>query len=110
MHVFCPSAQLLISGWLHYLPVTRADGRFLGWVHPEVCERYGIPGAPEEAWEAGGGGQFSVQLDKKGALVGECHLRAIHAFLPGRRAGPVRALSASCALAPPRSPQTCPRA
>lgn len=48
------------------------DGRFLGWVNPEICERYGIPGAPEEAWEAGGGGHFSFKIDKKGELERRC--------------------------------------
>ncbi|EFN56170.1 hypothetical protein CHLNCDRAFT_144881 [Chlorella variabilis] len=41
------------------------DGRFHGWVNPVVCERYGIAGGADTAWEAGGGGQFSFKIDKK---------------------------------------------
>ncbi|GAB4817289.1 hypothetical protein N2152v2_004335 [Parachlorella kessleri] len=41
------------------------DGHYHGWVSPAVCERYGIAGDPDEAWEAGGGGKFSFKIDKK---------------------------------------------
>jgi len=34
-------------------------------VHSEVCERCGIAGSADAAWEAGGGGAFSFKIDKK---------------------------------------------
>ncbi|KAL4448427.1 hypothetical protein ABPG75_005646 [Micractinium tetrahymenae] len=66
-----------ISGAVH------TDGRYLGWVSPDVCERYGIPPDPDAAWEAGGGGKFSFKIDKK----------AIPAGLKGRGWSDARAFS-----------------
>lgn len=65
-----PSASRLRALPTRSLPPTArmpgADGRFRGWVSPAVCERYGIAGDPDAAWEAGGGGQFSFKIDKSG--------------------------------------------
>lgn len=40
------------------------DGHFRGWVSKEVCERYGIAGSADEAWEQNGGGKFSFKVDR----------------------------------------------
>jgi hypothetical protein len=42
------------------------DGRYHGWASPAVCERYGVAGSADEAWEANGGGKFTFKIDKKG--------------------------------------------
>ena len=34
------------------------------WVAPDVCAQYGIEATADAAWEAGGGGAFSVRIDK----------------------------------------------
>eukprot|EP00873_Tetraselmis_striata_P014138 jgi/Tetstr1/434402/TSEL_023502.t1 len=41
------------------------DGRFRGWVSPEVCAEYGIAESAEAAWEENGGGKFTFKIDKK---------------------------------------------
>ena len=48
----------------------RADGRYRGWVSAAVCERFGIAGTVDAAWEAGGGGKFTFTIDRKGEGVG----------------------------------------
>lgn len=45
------------------------DGRYHGWVNPEVCERYGLAGNADEAWEGNGGGTFTFKINKKGGLA-----------------------------------------
>jgi len=42
----------------------KVDGRFKGWVDPDVCERYGIAGSADEAWERHGGGKFTFKIDR----------------------------------------------
>ncbi|KAK9845913.1 hypothetical protein WJX81_005815 [Elliptochloris bilobata] len=42
----------------------RVDGRYRGWVDPEVCTQYGIAGTADEAWEQNGGGKFTFKIDR----------------------------------------------
>lgn len=46
-----------------FAPAMKSDGSFKGWVCPKVCERYGIAGSSDEAWEANGGGKWSWKPD-----------------------------------------------
>lgn len=39
----------------------RVDGRYRGWVNPELMERYNIAPNAEEAWNKNGGGNFSYR-------------------------------------------------
>lgn len=50
-----------------------SDGKFKGWVHPDVCTMYGIAGSAAEAWEANGGGKWSRKPDMSAVSA---HLRA----------------------------------
>ncbi|GFR43213.1 hypothetical protein Agub_g4256, partial [Astrephomene gubernaculifera] len=42
----------------------RTDGRFTGWVAPDVAEQLGLAGSAAEAWEQGGGGAFQRKIKK----------------------------------------------
>ncbi|KAI7865132.1 hypothetical protein BDF14DRAFT_1970732 [Spinellus fusiger] len=51
----------------------RTQGRFLGWVNPELIEKYQFEMSASEAWEKNGGGKYSLTdplgVKKKGSTV-----------------------------------------
>eukprot|EP00198_Chlamydomonas_reinhardtii_P007334 XP_001696670.1 predicted protein [Chlamydomonas reinhardtii] len=50
--------QSLPEGWF------KSDGRFKGWVAPDVCQKLGLATSAAEAWEQGGGGKFQRKISK----------------------------------------------
>ncbi|GLC71129.1 hypothetical protein PLESTF_001077600 [Pleodorina starrii] len=42
----------------------RSEGRFTGWVAPEVAAKFGVAATAAEAWEKGGGGKFQRKITK----------------------------------------------
>ncbi|QDZ20145.1 Myb-like domain-containing protein [Chloropicon primus] len=71
----------------------RSDGHFTGWVNEEVCERYGIAGDPDRAWNENGGGQFSFKIKKSD----------IPSHLRGRGWSDARAFSSTLLLKNPNA-------
>ena len=44
------------------LPVCR-------WVHPAICQQYGIADCAANAWNEAGAGKFSFKIDKSGEIL-----------------------------------------
>lgn len=58
------------------------DNRILGWINPELVEKYQFEASAAEAWEKNGGGKFSYKdplgTGKKRSGSGRLNAKVIH--------------------------------